>query len=68
MRIFSLKAAIKNLGFQSRLFFLAFIMDENLAGKISVVDYGNANEKERNQMVFHQIADLERKRTGELNR
>ena len=43
-------------------------MDENLAGKISVVYYGNANEKERNQMVFHQIADLERKRTGELNR
>ena len=43
-------------------------MNENLAGKINIVDYGNANEKERNQMLFDQIADLEQKRTGEVNR
>ena len=43
-------------------------MDENLVGKISIVDYGNANEKERNQMVFDQIADLERKKTGSIDK
>ena len=39
-------------------------MDENLVGEIGIVDNGNVHEKERNQMVFDQIADLERKKQG----
>ena len=40
-------------------------MDENLVGEISIISNGNINEKERNQMIFDQIADLERKKQGE---
>ena len=32
--------------------------------EISIFDHDNVNEKERNQMVFDQIADLERKKQG----
>ena len=39
-------------------------MDENLVGEISIVSNGNVNEKERSQMVFDQIVDLERKKQG----
>ena len=39
-------------------------MDENVVGEISIVGNGNVNEKERNQMVFDQIADLEPKKQG----
>ena len=35
-------------------------MDENLVGEISIVSNGNVNEKEVNQMVFDQMADLQR--------
>ena len=49
-------------------FFLAFIIDENQVGEVSIVDHGNINEKERNKMVLEQIQDLERKKTGEINR
>ena len=35
-------------------------MDENLVGEISIVGNGNVNEKEVNQMVFDQMADLQR--------
>ena len=37
-------------------------MDENQVDEISIVAHGNVNEKERNKMVFGQIAELERKR------
>ena len=43
-------------------------MDENQVDEISIVDHGNVNEKERNKMVFEQIADLKRKKQGEINR
>ena len=39
-------------------------MDENLVDEIGVVGNGNVNKKERNQMVFDHIADLERKKQG----
>ena len=39
-------------------------MDENRVDKISIVGHGNVNEKKRNQMVFDQIVDLERKKQG----
>ena len=39
-------------------------MDENLVGKISIASNGNVNDKERNQIVFDQIADMERKKQG----
>ena len=32
--------------------------------EISIFGHDNVNEKERNQMVFDQIADLERKKQG----
>ena len=32
-------------------------MDENQVDEISIVGHGNVNEKERNKMVFDQIAD-----------
>ena len=35
-------------------------MDENLVGEISIVSNGNVNEKEVNQMVFDQMAGLQR--------
>ena len=35
-------------------------MAENQVDEISIVYYGNVNEKERNKMVFEQLADLER--------
>ena len=37
-------------------------MDENLVDEIGIVGNDNVNKKERNQMVFDQIADLERKK------
>ena len=41
------------------------MMDENRVDKISIVGHGSVNEKKkRNQMVFDQIADLERKKQG----
>ena len=43
-------------------------MDENQVYEISIVGHGNVNKKERNQIVFEQIADLEQKKTGEINR
>ena len=49
-------------------FFFAFIMDENQVDEIGIVGHGNVNEKERNKMAFDQIADLERKKTGEIKR
>ena len=36
-------------------------MDENQVDEISIVGHGNVNEKEKNKMVFDQIADQERK-------
>ena len=39
-------------------------MDENLVDEIGVLGNGNVNKKERNQMVFDHIADLERKKQG----
>ena len=40
-------------------------MDENQVDEISIVGHGNVNEKERNQMVFNHIANLERKNRGD---
>ena len=37
-------------------------MDENLVDDISIVGNGNVNEKERYQMVFDLIVDLEWKK------
>ena len=37
-------------------------MDENIVGEIS--NGGNVTKKKRNQLVFDQIADLERKNRG----
>ena len=39
-------------------------MDENQVDEISIIGHGNVNQKERNKMVFDQIADLERRRQG----
>ena len=39
-------------------------MDENQVDEISIVGHDNINEKERNQMVFDLIADLEREKQG----
>ena len=36
-------------------------MDENQVDEISIVGHGDVNKKERNKIVFDQIADLERK-------
>ena len=41
-------------------------MDENQVDEISIVGHGNVNEKERNQMVFNYIANLEQKIQGRL--
>ena len=40
-------------------------MNENLVDYISIVGSGNINKKERNQMVFDLIVDLERKKKQE---
>ena len=39
-------------------------MDENQVDEISIIGHGNVNQKERNKMVFDQIAELERRRQG----
>ena len=39
-------------------------MDKNQVDEISIVGHGNVNKKERNQMVFEQIADPERNKQG----
>ena len=41
-------------------------MDENLVVDISIVGNGNETEKERNQMVFDLIVDLEQKKKRRL--
>ena len=41
-------------------------MDENQVDEISIVGHGDVNEKERHQMVFNHIANLERKKQGRL--
>ena len=39
-------------------------MDENLVDDIGIVGNAKVNKKERNQMVFDLIVDLERKKQG----